>query len=77
MATKNQLRFLQDNRDVIRDPVLIVGSKQYEFDKGDIRKSLTDIGLIAITGIDIIEGEGVDFVADIIDSSSEFIIDHR
>jgi hypothetical protein len=77
LATKNQLRFLQDNRDVIRDPVLIVGSKQYEFDKGDIRKSLTDIGLIAITGIDIIEGEGVDFVADIIDSSSEFIIDHR
>ena len=39
--------------------------------------SLTDIGLKAITGIDIIEGEGVDFVADIIDSSSEFILNHR
>lgn len=77
MATKNQIRFLYDNKDIIKDPVLIVGSKQYEFDKEDIRKNLTELGNNDITGIDIMEGEGVDFVADIIDSNSEFIKSHK
>lgn len=74
MATRNQIKFIQDNSDVISDPVLIVGSKQYEFDKEDIRTSLASGGLKEITGIDIAEGEGVDHVVDITDYNSGFVI---
>lgn len=77
MATKNQLKFLEQNRDVIKEPVLIVGSKQYDFDKENIRTGLNKIGVSNITGIDISEGEGVDFVVDITDPKSEFIRENK
>lgn len=73
MATRNQISFLKDNIDIIIEPVLIVGSKHYEFDKEDIRENLKEMGIANVTGIDISEGEGVDFVADITDSECEFI----
>lgn len=77
MATKNQLKFIRDNKDAIAEPVLIVGSKQYDFDRANIRQQLTELGVSRITGIDISEGEGVDHVADITDGNSAFINEHR
>lgn len=73
MATRNQISFLKDNIDIIIEPVLIVGSKHYEFDKEDIRENLKEMGIANVTGIDISEGEGVDYVVDITDSECEFI----
>ncbi len=73
MATRNQIKFLQENKDIMKDPILIVGSRQYEFDKEDIRRCLTGLGFSDITGIDIVDGEGVDHVVDITDNNSEFI----
>lgn len=77
MATKNQINFLELNKDIIKEPVLIVGSKLYDYDKEDIRKFLINSGIIDITGIDLFDGEGVDYVLDITDTSSEFIINHK
>jgi len=77
MATKNQINYLEINRDNIKEPVLIVGSKLYDYDKEDIRSYLNKTGLTEITGIDLFEGEGVDHVVDITDTDSEFIKGHR
>lgn len=77
MATKNQIKFLELNKDLINEPVLIVGSKLYDFDKEDLRSILNKFGIKDITGIDLFEGEGVDHTVDITDSSSEFIKSHN
>jgi hypothetical protein len=77
LATRNQIRFIQDNNDVIKGPVLIVGSREYEFDKENLRQGVKKNGVEEIIGIDIVEGEGVDFVADITDSNSHFIVEHK
>ncbi|MBP9192039.1 MAG: hypothetical protein KBF96_05770 [Ignavibacteria bacterium] len=77
MATKNQINYLEINKDLIKEPVLIVGSKLYDYDKEDIRKYLNNTGLKDITGIDLFEGEGVDHAVDITDTESEFIKSHR
>ncbi|MBS1517271.1 MAG: methyltransferase domain-containing protein [Bacteroidetes bacterium] len=73
MATGNQISFLKANKDLITEPVLIVGAKHYEFDKENIVRRLKEFGISDITGIDISEGEGVDFVADITDREDGFI----
>jgi len=73
MATLNQISFLKENIDIISEPVLIIGSKQYEFDRENLRERLKELGLTDVTGIDISEGEGVDHVVDITDSDCEFI----
>ncbi len=73
MATRNQIKFLEGNKEIINNPILIVGSRQYEFDKEDIRRCLSGMGFTDITGIDIVDGEGVDHVVDITDNNSEFI----
>ncbi|MBV6478561.1 MAG: hypothetical protein HGGPFJEG_01316 [Ignavibacteria bacterium] len=72
MATPSQIGYLRINLDLIKEPVLIVGSKQYDFDKMSIRKFLDGKGISIVTGIDISEGEGVDEVADITIKDSEF-----
>ena len=77
MATKNQINFLELNKDIIKEPVLIVGSKLYDYDNEDIRKFLINSGFKDITGIDLFDGEGVDYVLDITDTSSEFITKHK
>lgn len=67
MATLGQLQFLRQNRDLLAEPVLLVGSKMYEYDAGDLRKVLAEMGLDDVTGVDIEAGEGVDEVVDITD----------
>lgn len=73
MATPSQIGYLKTNLDSIKNPILIVGSKQYDFDKMNIRKFLIENGKRLITGIDISEGDGVDEVVDITQSDSEFV----
>lgn len=77
MATLNQISFIKQNLDNITEPVLIVGSKHYEFDKENIKTRLNEYGLKDITGIDLFEGEGVDHAVDITDKDSEFIKNHQ
>lgn len=76
MATVNQIKFIEKNKNEISEPVLIVGSKQYEFDRENIRQRLLEWGFKDITGIDLFEGEGVDYAVDITEASSEFISGH-
>ena len=73
MATGSHLKFLILNKDLIKEPVLIVGSKHYDYDKENLKARLTEMGFKDITGIDILEGEDVDYLVDITDNNSEFI----
>ncbi len=57
--------------------ILIVGSKQYDFDREDIRKTLESMGHKEITGIDISPGDGVDFAVDITNGESNFMVDNQ
>ncbi|MCY7361076.1 MAG: class I SAM-dependent methyltransferase [Ignavibacteria bacterium] len=77
MATVNQINFIGKNKTEIKEPVLIVGSKQYEYDKENIKLRMQEWGFKDLTGIDLFEGEGVDHAIDITDTSSEFINNHR
>jgi hypothetical protein len=77
VATLNQISFIKQNLDYITEPVLIVGSKHYEFDKENIKTRLNEYGIKDITGIDLFEGEGVDHAVDITDKDSEFIKNHQ
>lgn len=77
MATRNQISFIEINREFISEPILLVGSKQYEYDKENLQTCLKNLGFKDITGIDLFEGEGVDHAVDITDSASEFITNHK
>ena len=76
MATLNQISFLKLNIQSITEPVLIVGSKQYDFDKMNLRQFLVNNNFNDITGIDIFSGEGVDFTVDITETDSVFLKEH-
>lgn len=77
MATINHIRFLSANRNSIAEPVLIVGSKQYEFDQENLKTHLGKLGFNDVKGIDISEGDGVDEIADITESNSAFVSKYR
>ncbi len=77
MAHHNQIEFIKANRDLIKEPILLVGSKLYDFDQFDLSSELRKLGFSDITGIDIEEGRGVDFQVDITDSSSGFITENQ
>ncbi len=77
MATRNQISFIEINKEFITEPILLVGSKQYEYDKENLQSCLKKLGFKDITGIDLFEGEGVDYAVDITDGSSEFVKNHR
>lgn len=77
MATKNQISFLEKNRDSIKEPIIIVGSKQYDYDKENIKERLNEWGFKDVIGIDLFEGEGVDHIIDITDSSLDFFEVHK
>lgn len=77
MATRNQISFLKLNKDVIKEPILIVGSKLYDFDRENIHTRLQEWGFDNIIGIDLIEGKGVDYIVDITDESSDFMDKHK
>lgn len=77
MATRNQIKFIELNKNLIKESILIVGSKMYDFDKESIQKNLIKWGFKDIQGIDLFEGEGVDCRVDITEIDSEFIKTHQ
>ena len=77
MATLNQIKYLELNRDRLRDPILVVGSRLYDFDPQDIATNLRAWGHTEIIGIDLVPGAGVDEILNITDSDAQFIKDHE
>lgn len=77
MATGSHLNFLNINKDLIKEPVLIVGSKHYDYDKENLKVRIREMGFEIVTGVDIVEGEDVDYIVDITDSNSDFIKKYR
>jgi hypothetical protein len=77
MATVNQINFLRQNKEAITEPILIVGSKMFDYDREDIKVRLEEWGFKNVTGVDLFEGKGVDHVVDITDLSSVFAKEHQ
>lgn len=67
MATVNQIEFILSIKDKIKEPILIMGSKIYNYDAKNIETTLRQAGFNEIIGVDIFDGEGVTVVADICD----------
>ncbi len=65
MPNLNQVKFIRKNKDFIKEPIIIIGSKEYEFDKYNYKDELRSLGFQDITGIDILNGQGVDLQLDI------------
>ena len=76
MPSIHQINYLLLCKDRITEPILIVGSKEYDFDQENFLKRLHSWGFSSITGIDLSPGAGVDHLVNICDSSSEFISNH-
>ena len=77
MATINQIEYLKIVKEYIKEPILIMGSKQYEYDARNLNKWLNEEGFFNIIGVDIFEGEGVDVVADICEIEHPFFTEHK
>ncbi|MBL7853057.1 MAG: methyltransferase domain-containing protein [Cyclobacteriaceae bacterium] len=65
MAHHNQIEFLQKNRDLLREPILLVGAKVYDYDQFDLKAELSQMGFREVIGTDLEAGKGVDDVLDI------------
>ena len=71
MAVPGDFRYLRHliDRGVVHGPVLEIGSRAWQGEAGNARAECIRAGL-AWEGTDIVEGPGVDFVLDILDSSA-------
>ena len=65
MPNLNQINFINENVDLLIEPILIVGSKEYKFDKYNFINELANLNKKEIIGVDIQSGSGVDIVLDI------------
>lgn len=72
MATINQIEYIYKIKEKIKEPILIIGSKIYDYDARNIETVLRELGFNEIIGIDISEGEGVHVIADICDVNNSF-----
>lgn len=77
MPTRGHIEFVQQHRHLIREPILIVASKIYDYDPERLQDHLKHWGFSNFIGIDLSAGEGVDQVVDVTDSKSEFWIRHQ
>lgn len=77
MATINQIEYLHLVKERIEDPILIVGSKLYDYDVADLASTLKSFGCRDITGVDIDDGRGVDRVLDICDTTDPFFAENE
>ncbi len=77
MATLNQIKFILSVKDKIKEPILIIGSKMYDYDPQNIETCLRELGYRDIVGVDIFEGEGVGIVADICDLEHPFFVEKQ
>jgi len=76
MPSINHINYLLLCKDRIAEPILIVGSREYDFDQENFLGSLNSWGFSNVTGIDLSLGAGVDDVVNICDGNSPFISDH-
>lgn len=72
MPTQGHIEFVKRNRDLIREPILIIASKIYDYDPERLQDHLKQWGFSEFIGIDLSHGEGVDEVVDVTDSKLEF-----
>lgn len=72
MPTQGHIEFVQQHRDLIREPILIVASKIYDYDPERLQDYLKRWGFSDFIGIDLEAGEGVDEVVDVTNSKSQF-----
>ena len=77
MATVNQIEFIHSVKDKIKEPILIIGSKIYEYDARNIETTLRELGFKEIIGVDIFDGVGVTVVADICDLNYPYFIEKK
>ena len=73
MPNLNQINFLKLVRQYIKEPILIIGSKEYDYDEYNFLNELNKLEFFDITGLDINHGSGVDVVMDICDLDAKFI----
>jgi hypothetical protein len=76
MPSISQIQYLLLCKDRIAEPILVVGSKEYDFDHENFLKHLHSWGFSNVTGIDISAGAGVDHVVNICDERCSFISNH-
>ena len=72
MPDLNHIKYLSNNQKEIKEPIIIIGSKEYDFDKFIFLYELEKMGFKNITGIDIQIGYGVDVVLDICDTKNNY-----
>lgn len=77
MAHKNHIEFIKSNKDLIKEPILLVGSKLYDYDQYDLKKELNNLGFHNVLGTDISPGNGVDKILDITNPPEEFIKEYH
>lgn len=77
MATINQIEYILKVKENIKEPILIIGSKIYDYDARNIELVLKENGFTDITGVDIFEGEGVHVVADVCDVKHPFFLEKK
>ena len=73
MPAKHHLTYLSLYKNKISEPILIVGSKSYDFDTGNFLNHFKTLGFSKVTGIDISPGPGVDEVVDVCEPNSSFV----
>ena len=73
MPNLNQINFIKLVRQYIKEPILIIGSKEYEYDEYNFLYELNKLEFFDITGLDINNGSGVDVVMDICDLDAQYI----
>jgi len=76
MPTLAQVNYVKARKELIQEPILIVGSKLYDYDRFDFRSELTKMGYCEITGIDLQPGQEVDYPVDLCDSNASFYSEH-
>ena len=74
MPNINQINYIKFNKEFLKEPIAIIGSKEYEFDKYNYKNELNNMGIHEIIGIDILGGKGVDIQADLCDLEEESLI---
>jgi len=75
MATINQIAFIETIKNKIKEPILIVGSKTYNYDYMSLNKYLNQNNFTDITGIDIVDGTDVDIIADMTVLNNPYFIE--
>jgi len=72
MPNLTQYEYIENNIDKVSEPIVIIGSKLYDYDNYDYTELFKTNGFKEIVGIDISEGKNVDVIADITDLNDAY-----